>query len=82
MSPEDRLQALEPTVTTMQSEVLFARATAAQAEQRATDAGTRTVTVRGDVVDTRLLGKLEERRRHIRHLETVQVHVPWPRWSC
>ena len=46
----------------MQSEVLQARAvareTAAQAEQRATDAEARSLTVRGEGVDdTRLLGK-------------------------
>ena len=58
MSAEDRLQAREQLVTVMQSEVLLARATAAQAEQRATNAATRSLTVRGEgVVDTRLLGK-------------------------
>ena len=58
MSAEDRLQALEQLVTLMQSEVLLARATAAQAEPRATDAETLSLPVRGEgVVDTRFLGK-------------------------
>ena len=57
MSAENRQQALEQLVTVMQSEVL-ARASAAQAEQQATDAETRSLTVKGEgVVDTRLLGK-------------------------
>ena len=58
MSAEDRRQALEQLVTVMQSEVLLARATAAQAEQRAADAETRSLTVWGEgVVGTRWLGK-------------------------
>ena len=58
MSAEDRLQALEQLVTVMQSEVIAARTAAAQAEQRATEAETRVLGVRGEgVVDTRLLGK-------------------------
>ena len=58
MSAEDKLQALEQLVTVMQSEVLLARAIAAQAEQRVTDAETRSFTERGEgVVDTRFLGK-------------------------
>ena len=58
MSAEDRLQALEQLVTVMQSEVISARTAAAQAEQRATEAETRGLGVRGEgVVDTRLLGK-------------------------
>ena len=41
----------------MQSEVISARTAAAQAEQRATDAETRVLGVRGEgVVDNRLLG--------------------------
>ena len=57
MSAEERLQALERLVSVMQSEVISARTVAAQAEQRATDAETRVLGVRGEgVVDTRLLG--------------------------
>ena len=60
MSAEERLQALEQSVTFMQSEVISARTAAAQAEQRATDAETRVLGVRGEeIVDTRLLGKPE-----------------------
>ena len=52
------MQALEQVVTVLQSEVISARTTAAHAEQRATEAGTRVLGVRGEgVVDTRLLGK-------------------------
>ena len=51
----------------MQSEVISARTAAAQAEQRATDAETRVLGVRGEgAVDTRLLDG---------QLETVQVHA-------
>ena len=58
MSSEERLQALEQLVTVMQSEVVSARTAAALAEQRATDAETRVLGVRGEgLVDTRLLGK-------------------------
>ena len=50
--------ALEQLVTAMQGEVISALTAAAQAEQRATDAETRVLGVRGEgVVDTRLLGK-------------------------
>ena len=57
MYAEERLQALEQLVTVMQSEVISAP-TAARAEQRATDAETLVLRVRGErVVDTRLLGK-------------------------
>ena len=52
------MQALEQLVSVMQSEVISARTAAAQAEQRATDAETRVLGVRGEgVVDTRLLAK-------------------------
>ena len=55
---EDRLQALEDLITVMQGEVLSARSAAAQAEQRATDAETRVLGVRGEgVVDSQLLEK-------------------------
>ena len=47
---EDRLQVLEQLVTGMQVEVLSARSAAAQAEQRATDAITRVLGVRGEGV--------------------------------
>ena len=58
MSPEERLLALEQLVAAMQDEVISALTAAAQAEQRATDAETRVLGVRGEgVVDTRLLGK-------------------------
>ena len=58
MLAEERLQALEKLVSVMQSEVISARTTAVQAEQRATDVETRVLGVRGEgVVDTRLLGK-------------------------
>ena len=58
MSVEDRLQPLEQLVTVMQSDVLLARGTAAQAEQRAADAESRSLTVRSEgVVDARLFGK-------------------------
>ena len=58
MSAEERLLALEQLVAAMQGEVISARTAAAQAEQRATDAETRSLGVRGEgVVDTRLLGK-------------------------
>ena len=58
MSAEERLQALEQLVVTMQSEVLQERTAAAQAESRATDAETRVLGARNEgVVDTRLLGK-------------------------
>ena len=54
------MQALKQLVTVMQSEVISARTAAAQAEQRATDAETRVLGVRGEgVVDTRLLEKPE-----------------------
>ena len=60
MSAEERLLALEQLVAAMQGEVISALTTAAQAEQRATDAETRVLGVRGEVVvDTRLLGKLK-----------------------
>ena len=53
MSAADRLQALEQLVTVMQSVVLLALTTAAQAEQHATDAETRSLTVRDeDVMDS------------------------------
>ena len=45
MSAEDRLQALDMLVTVMQSEVLLARASAAQAEQRAREARSFTIGV-------------------------------------
>ena len=55
MSAEERLQAVEQLVVTMQSEVLQARAAA---ELRATDAETRVLGARNEgVLDTRLLGK-------------------------
>ena len=58
MSAEERLLALEQLVAAMQGEVMSALTAAAQAEQRATDAETRVLGVRGEgVVDTRLLGK-------------------------
>ena len=58
MSVEERLLALEQLVAAMQGEVISALIVAAQAEQRATDAETRILGVRGEgVVDTRLLGK-------------------------
>ena len=58
MSAEERLLALEQLVAAMQGEVISALTAAAQAEQRATDAETRVLGVRGEgVVDTRLLGK-------------------------
>ena len=58
MSPEERLLALEQLVAAMQDEVISALTAAAQAEQRATDAETRVLGVRGEgVVDTLLLGK-------------------------
>ena len=58
MSAQERLQALEPLLVTMQGEVLQARTAAAQAEQRATDAEARVLGVRSEeVVDTRLPGK-------------------------
>ena len=58
MSPEERLLALEQLVAAMLGEVISALTAAAQAEQRATDAETRVLGVRGEgVVDTRLLGK-------------------------
>ena len=58
MSAEDRLLALEQLVAAMQGEVISALTAAAQAEQRATNAETRVLGVRGEgVVDTRLLGK-------------------------
>ena len=57
MSAEERLLALEQLVAAMQVEVISALTAAAQAEQRATDAETRVLGVRGEgVVDTRLLG--------------------------
>ena len=50
--------ALEQLVAAMQGEVITALTAAARAEQRATDAETRVLGVRGEgVVDTRLLGK-------------------------
>ena len=52
MSAENRLQALEQLMMVMQSDVLLASETAVQAEQRATDAASKTI-----VDDTRLLGK-------------------------
>ena len=53
MSAEDRLQALEQLVAVLQSEVISVRTTAAQAEQRATEAEARVLGVRGEgVVDT------------------------------
>ena len=56
MSAEERLLALEQLVAAMQGEVISALTAAAQAEQRATDAATRVLGVRGEgVVDTRLL---------------------------
>ena len=74
MSAEGRLQALERLVTVMQSEVILARTAAAQAEQRATDAETRVLGVRGaGVVDA--AGKTKELRRYDERLETVQVYV-------
>ena len=58
MSAEDSPLALEQLVVAMQGEVISALTAAAQAEQRATDAETRVLGVRGEgVVDTRLLGK-------------------------
>ena len=52
------MQALEQLVAVMQSKVMSAGTAAAQAEQRATDAETRVLGVRGEgVVDTRLVGK-------------------------
>ena len=58
MSAEDRLQAPEQVVPVMHSEVISAKTAAAQDEQRASDAETRVLGVRGEgVVDTRLLGK-------------------------
>ena len=61
MSADDRLQALEQLVAVMQGEVLNARPAAAQAEQPATDAQTRSLALRGEgVVDTRVAGKAEE----------------------
>ena len=58
MSAEERLLALEQLVAAIQGEVSTAVTAAAQAEQRATDAGTRVLGVRGEgVVDARLLGK-------------------------
>ena len=58
MSAEERLQALQQLVVTMQSEVLRARTASGQAEQRATDAETRVLGARNEgVVDTPLLGK-------------------------
>ena len=58
MSSEERLLALEQLVAAMQGEGISALTAAAQAEQRATDAETRVLGVRGEgVVDTRLLGK-------------------------
>ena len=57
MSAEERLLALEQLVAAMQGEVISALTAAAQAEQRATDAETRVLGVRGEgVVHTRLLG--------------------------
>ena len=74
MSAEERLQALERLVTVMQSEVILARTAATQAEQRATDAETRVLGVRGEgVVDT--AGETKELRRHDGRLEMVQVHI-------
>ena len=58
MSAEERLLALEQLVAAMQGEVISALTAAAQAEQRATDAETQVLGVRGQgFVDTRLLGK-------------------------
>ena len=58
MSAEELLLALEQLVAAMQGEVISALTAAAQAEQRATDAETRVLGVRGaGVVNTRLLGK-------------------------
>ena len=53
MSAGERLQALEQLVTVIQSAIISARTAAAQAEQRATDAETRVLGVRGErAVDT------------------------------
>ena len=80
MFAEDSLQALEQLVTVMQSEVLLACATAAQAEQGPTDAETLSLIVRGG--GHALAWEAEELRWHLRQLETVQVDVPWLRRSC
>ena len=75
------LLALEQLVAAMQGEVITALTAASQAEQRATDAETRVLGVRGEgVVDTRLLGKPKSFDGSTGQLETVQVHVLGPRW--
>ena len=60
MSAEDRLQALDQLVAVMQGEVSKARAAAAQADQRATDAETRSLALRGAGVADTFAGKAEE----------------------
>ena len=56
MSAEERLLALEQLVAAMQGEVITALTAAAQAEQRATDAETRVLGVRGEGVGLRTVG--------------------------
>ena len=56
----------------------MARATAAHAEQRSTEAEGQMMSPRGEgVVDTRLLGK----PKSFRWYQTVQVHILWLRWG-
>ena len=68
-------------MTAMQCEGLLARAKAAHAQQRATDAGTRTLTTRGESVVETLAREAEEIRRHFGQLKTVQINVLWLCWS-
>ena len=66
MTAEDR--------TVMQSEVISARTAAAQAEQRATEAETRVLGVRGEgVLDTRLLGKPKNLVQIFSRLKRVMI---------
>ena len=81
MSAAGQLQGLLQLVPAMRCEVLPALSAAAQAEQRATDAETRVLAVRGERSCGHFTAwRSEKRRRCSGHLETVHVYVVGLRW--